>query len=133
MAPAPGVQLLEVGHRVELVEVEVVAPEHLERLLELGTRSVAVAAERLAPDEESVPYGGDQRTQCHLGPTVLWGDVEMVDTRGHGIGERGRGGVGIGIPEGGPSEHGQRRVVAGPSQSTHVHLVTVVKRCRPRK
>jgi hypothetical protein len=73
------VELVEIGDGVELVQVERVAVQELQRLLELCPDPVAVVAERLAADEQAVPDRRDERPEELLGPPVLGGHVEVVD------------------------------------------------------
>ena len=124
----PGIELLQVGDRVELVEVEVVAVEEPEGLLELGPHPVTVVPERLAGHEEPVPHGRDERSEQLLGPAVLGGHVEVVDPGGQRLVEGRGGGIGIRVPEGGAAQDGYRRAVPGPPQSSYVHACTVVRR-----
>jgi len=76
------IELLEVGHGVELVQVEVVAVEPPQGLLQLGADSVGVVAQRLAGHEQPVTDGRDQGSDELLGPSVLRRHVEVVDPGG---------------------------------------------------
>ena len=79
-----------------------------------------LCAERLAGDEEPVPDGRDQRAERRLGPAVLRRHVEVVDPGGHGPSKAEAAASGPGVPEGGPTQHGHRRAVSRPPQSSHV-------------
>ena len=67
-APALASSSAEVGHGVELVEVEPVAAEQAERLLQLGPHPVGVVAQGLAGHEEPVPDRGDRAARAAPGP-----------------------------------------------------------------
>jgi hypothetical protein len=83
----PGVQLGQIGHGVHLVEVEHVALQQPEGLLQVGPHPARVTALRLAGHEEPVPHGRDERSEQLLGPAVARGHVDVVDAGLEGGGE----------------------------------------------
>ena len=131
-----GVELRPTVDRMQLVEIELVAAEQLQRLLQLGPNPVATVSERLAGNEEPITYCGDQRPEQLLRSSVLRCHVEVVDTGVQRLGKDGLGDVGISVPKGRPAEDGHRRVVPGPSQPSCLHTCTVAPSCgggdRPR-
>ena len=106
---------------MHLVEVEPVAPQPLQRLLQLRPHSPRVVAQRLARHEEPLAHGRDEWSEQLLGPPVLGGDVEVVDPGGEGLVEHPRRGLGVGVPQGGGAEDGHRRLVSRPSQPARLH------------
>ena len=129
---AARVELFDVRHRVQLVEVEVLAAEQSERLVELRAHAVGVAAERLAGHEEVAAHRRHERTEQLLRPAVLGRDVEVVDTSAEGRVEGLLGDRRIGAPERGTTEDRHRGVVTGPSESPALHLRTVPRSLRSR-
>ena len=112
---------------MQLIEVELVALQEAQGLLELGPHPPGTVAEGLAGHEETFPCGRDQRAEQLLGPAVLRRHIEVVDACGHGVGECRRRCPRIGAPEGRTPEDGNRRAVAGPTQSSQFHEFTVVR------
>ena len=112
----PPVELVQVGDSVELIEVEGVAAEQGERLLQLRPHSVGVPSRRLAPDEEPVAHRRDQRADLLLGPPVAGRDVQVVDAVGQRLVEGGPGHLWRGVKEGGGPEDRHRGPVLGPAE-----------------
>ena len=117
-----GVEHLEVGHAVGLVEVEDLAPEQAAGVVELGLDPVGVRPQRLAGDEEPVADGGHQRADHPLGVAVLRRDVEVVHA---GVERQLEGGSSLlgggGGPEGGAAEDGDARLVLRAPEAPSLH------------
>ena len=74
--------LVEIGHLcegVELVEIDVIGLEQLERLLEVGARIVFHAAVGLAGQEAVVSVGRERRAEAFLRVAVTGGHIKVVD------------------------------------------------------
>ena len=117
----PLVEHLQARDAVELVEVEVVDAEQLERRLELGPGAVSRAAMRLAGHEQPIAHRWDERTEVALRRAVGGRDVEVVDAARHRIGEALLGLGGRAGPEGRTSQDGDGALVAGPAETSTLH------------
>ena len=82
------IELLEIGHGMELVEVELVDPKLGQGLVELGSYAVRMMSQRLARNEQRRPVRLDGRTEEHLRSAVLGGNVDVVDPGRHRVGDQ---------------------------------------------
>ena len=74
------VQLVQLAHRMKLVQIQAVRPEPLERSVQLRLGRITGALLRLAAQEDLAPDPGHPRLQPQLGLTVGRGHVKVIDT-----------------------------------------------------